>query len=243
MTAAKSAIIDQLRKDILPLEGYRTSLGNPAIDIGLGPIKNAFPGKQFPLGAIHEFITNSAENTAATSGFIAGLLSTLMKKGGIALWIGNGKKIFPPALKTFGIAPDKIVFVSLKKEKELLWTIEEALKCEGLAAVVGVIPELNFTNSRRLQLAVEQSKVTGFIIRHNPKNIIASSFVARWHITTLPGEVMSNLPGVGFPAWHVSLIKVRNGKPGDWPVVFAGGKFKHHNRLIFLPENLQIKTG
>ena len=38
----------------------------------------------------------------------------------------------------------------------MLWVIEEALKCEGLAAVIGEIKELSFTQSRRLQLAVEK---------------------------------------------------------------------------------------
>jgi protein ImuA len=34
--------------------------------------------------------------------------------------------------------------------------MEEALKCEGLAAVIGEIKEISFSDSRRLQLAVEQ---------------------------------------------------------------------------------------
>ena len=42
------------------------------------------------------------------------------------------RTIFPPALKSFGIAPDKIIFIDLKKEKEILWAMEEALKCDGL---------------------------------------------------------------------------------------------------------------
>ena len=41
-----------------------------------------------------------------------------------------------------------------------MWAIEEALKCDGLAAVIGEMKELSFTNSRRLQLAVEKSHVT-----------------------------------------------------------------------------------
>lgn len=40
--------------------------------------------------------------------------------------------------------------------------MEEALKCGGLAAVVGEVQDISFTASRRLQLAVEQSGVTGF---------------------------------------------------------------------------------
>lgn len=51
------------------------------------------------------------------------------------------------------------------KTKDSLWAIEEALKCNALIAVVGEITELTFNDSRRLQLAVEKSHVTGFIHR------------------------------------------------------------------------------
>jgi len=34
--------------------------------------------------------------------------------------------------------------------------MEEALKCAGLAAVIGEVREMDFKQSRRLQLAVEQ---------------------------------------------------------------------------------------
>jgi len=41
--------------------------------------------------------------------------------------------------------------------------MEEALKCESLSAVIAETPEISFTVSRRLQLAVEQNRVTSFI--------------------------------------------------------------------------------
>ena len=63
--------------------------------------------------------------------------------------------------------------------------MEEALKCDGIAAVVGEIQELSFTVSRRLQLAVEQSRVTGFILRNNPRNLNTTACVTRWKITPL----------------------------------------------------------
>jgi len=91
--------------------------------------------------------------------------------------------------------------------------MEEALKCHGVAAVIGDIKEISLVASRRLQLAVEESAVTGFIIRHAAKNIQSNSFVSRWRITPLPTEIKDDLPGIGFPRWNVELQKIRNGKP------------------------------
>lgn len=142
---AKADIIAKLQRDILPLQGYKSLFHNDGLDVGLGPIKHAFPNKQFPLGAVHEFLCNGAEDATASSGFISGILSSLMRSSGAAIWIAPSQTIFPPALKAFGIDPDKIIFVTLKKEKEILWAVEEALKCSSLAAVVSEIAEYNFT--------------------------------------------------------------------------------------------------
>jgi protein ImuA len=132
MTGTKADIIAQLQRDILPLQRFKTTLNNTAVDVGLGPIKNAFPNDEFPLGAIHEFMIAGPEDAAATGGFVAGVLAPLMRDGGATIWISSSVTIFPPALTSFGIAPDKIIFVDLKKEKEMLWAMEEALKCDGI---------------------------------------------------------------------------------------------------------------
>jgi protein ImuA len=242
MQVAKADIIAQLQKDILPLQGFKCGGNNTAIDTGLGAIKNAFPGKTFPLGAIHEFIYDGSEDIAVTDGFIAGILSSLMRTGGASIWIGATKNIYPPALLSFGIQPDKIIFLDLKKEKEILWAVEESLKCEGLAAVIGELQNLSFATSRRLQLAVEQSRVTGFIIRKQTRNINTTACVTRWKITGLPSALEDGMPGVGFPRWNVELLKVRNGQPGSWEIEFTGGRFRHLYKVVSITQALK-KTG
>ena len=77
--------------------------------------------------------------------------------------------------------------------------MEEALKCAGLAAVIGELPELSFTTSRRFQLAVEQSRVTGFILRSNPRNLQPNACVSRWKIKSLPSFLKTDSPARLFP--------------------------------------------
>ncbi len=243
MSSPKSDIIARLQRDILPLQGYKPIRNGDAVDVGLGRIKEAFPNNTFPLGAVHEFHCTGAEDAAATSGFIAGILSSLMRDGGVALWISSSRTIFPPALKHFSIDPDKIIFIDLQKQKDVLWSMEEALKCNGLAAVIGEIPEISFTASRRLQLAVEQSRVTGFIVRVNPRSLNITACVTRWKITSLPTVLPGDMPGVGFPRWNVELLKVRNGKPGNWSVEWRAGRFRHDSRLTAIPYLHEKKTG
>jgi protein ImuA len=243
MTGSKADIIAKLQRDILPLQGFKSSLKNTELDARLGPIKRAFPKSSFPLGVIHEFIANNIEDAAATSGFVAGLIASLMHNTGALIWISASRSTFPPALKSFGISPEKIIFIDLQKEKEIIWAMEEALKCKGLAAVIGEMKELNFTASRRLQLAVEQSNVTGFILRRNPGNLNTTACVTRWQVTAAKSQLADDMPGVGFPCWNIELLKVRNGYPGKWQIEFVAGRFRHISKAAAISLLQQKKTG
>ncbi|HEY4327787.1 MAG TPA: Error-prone repair protein ImuA [Mucilaginibacter sp.] len=225
MPEAKKDIINQLQKDILLWQGFTPPPTGMAKGIGLGPLESAFPNGVFPTGTIHEMVCPTPEQAAAASGLMAGLLSSLMKQGGACLWISTSRKLFPPSLIAFDLEPDRMIFIDLQREKDVLWAMEEALKCEGLAAVIAEVREISFAQSRRLQLAVETSKVTGFLLRNDPRKLNTTTCVARWQVTPLPGELENGLPGVGFPRWQVELLRVRNGNPGTWNLEWVDGCF------------------
>jgi protein ImuA len=222
--AEKLAIARQLQAEINALQGLGKLSHEPAND-RLAPFSSAFPGNTFPTGTIHEFISYEVAHAAATTGFVSGIISKLSKQGGLCLWVAGGGKIYPAGLKYFGLEPDRIVFIHTTRPKEALWIIEEALKCEALTAVIGEVRELSFSDSRRLQLAVENSGVTGFIHRFSPSAENAVACTTRWKITALPSITIDNLPGVGYSAWDVQLVKVRNGRPHAWQIQWQGNRF------------------
>lgn len=241
--STKEALIVKLQQEILAMQGFKANLENRQPDFGLGSIATAFPNHTFPTAAVHEFISLDAEKAAATIGFMAGLLSRLMEQAGACLWVSTQRTIFPPALTTFGIDPDRIIFVDLGKEKDLLWVMEEALKCNALAAVVGEIKEINLTESRRLQLAVEQSQVTGFLHRYKPRKMDNIACISRWKISPLTSELEAGMPGVGYPSWNVDLLKVRNGKPGSWQVQWVENSFRPYIPATTDTTKVYRKTG
>ena len=222
--AEKIAIARQLQAKINAMQGLGKISGEPA-DAGFAPFAAAFPANTFPTAAIHEFISYEPASAAATSGFIGAITGKLMKEGSICLWISGSIKIFPFGLQYFGLTPDRVVFINAPRPKEALWIIEEALKCEALTAVIGEIKELSFSDSRRLQLAVERSGVTALIHRHCPVSENAVACTTRWKITPLPGFAEEGLPGVGHPGWDVQLVKVRNGRPHSWQVHWSAKCF------------------
>jgi protein ImuA len=221
----RQVFLKNLRDEILPLQGLRQT-ENKVIDLCLSPFRHSFPNSSFPTAAVHEFIADTKESFTATSGFIAGMISSLMRDSGAVVWISTARKIFPPALKSFGIQPDRFIFVDLKNEKDVMWAMDEALKCDALSAVVAEMQDLSFTESRRLQLAVERSRVTGLVLRTNARKISTTACVSRWKISPAASESINGLPGIGFPQWKVELLRMRNGKPGSWKVKWEEGKFK-----------------
>ncbi len=238
----KADIRNRLQQDILSLQGFRPASANAQTNFGLPRIARFFPNATFPFSALHEFSCITPEEVTSAGAFVAGLLSPLFDKGGVGLWISAERLIFPPALKAFGINPDQIIFIELKKEKEVMWAVEEALKCDALTTVIGEMADISFTESRRFQLAIEQSGVGCFLLRNKPRNVTTAS-TSRWQIKPLPSQIESNLPGIGYPRWQVNLLKVRNGKPGSWVLEWAEGRFRHASTLaVIRGEEMQTKS-
>jgi protein ImuA len=223
---AKRELIHQLQQDILQWQGYKAMSNSTCGKIGLGNIEAVFPDGVFPKRAIHEFITVLPEHAAASDGFIAGLLATLMEDGAACVWVSTSRRLFPASLSAFNVVPERIIFIDVHTEREALWITEEALKCEGLAAVVAELNGISLIESRRLQLAVEQSGVTGFILRKDGSKTASTVASARWQISPLPSVTEEGLPGLGFPRWRVDLLKVRNGNPGSFTMEWAGDRFE-----------------
>lgn len=234
----KKEILIKLQHDILLWQGFKPKAGGKAERVGLGEMEQAFPGGVFPKRAIHEFITVLPEDSAASDGFIAGLLAILMQDGAACVWVSTSRRLFPASLSAFNVEPERIIFMDVKTEKDVLWITEEALKCEGLAAVVAELNNLSLIESRRLQLAVEESGVTGFILRKDASKAASTVATARWRISPLPSDTEDGMPGLGFPRWQVDLLKVRNGSPGSWVMEWAGERFAEVERVKKVAEGL-----
>jgi len=221
----KEATIAQLQRNILPLQGLKKLRTDNDVKLDCKAIEQAFPNNAFPIGCTHEFITGCFEDAAPTNGFIAAILGRLMRWGGVCIWVSAGRHLFPPALVRFNVVPENIIFIDVKHGRDVLYVTEEALQCNKVTAVISEMKNISFKESRRFQLAAEQSRVTGFLVRHQPKIITTISSVSRWRITSLPSQVEDSMPGVGFPRWRVELLKIRNGTPSTWTIEWANNTF------------------
>lgn len=240
-SSEKKEILQKLQESIDALQGFG-KLSDKAPIASFGPFDTAFRGGVFPTGTVHEFLSYQDQDAASTSGFMAALMGKLMKKDGLCLWVGANRKLFPGGLVHFGLAPEQVVFIEVFKQKDILWAIEEGLKCEAVVTVIGEVAELDFTQSQRLLLAVERSGVNGFIHRHQPRHENTVACTTRWKISAME-SVDYGLPGLGHTCWNVKLLKVRNGRPGSWQLGWFDSDFIPLEKQILSQPSIERKIG
>ena len=225
MPTPQADIISKLREDIHRLNGFKLKRQTGEGSLTVQPLLSAFPGNQFPLAALHEFICKDPVSRAATIGFVSVLLSAFCTRGPV-IWISEKKRVFPPSLASFSIDPSRIIFIRAANRKDLLWTAGESMKCKGASSVICELKEFDFDLSRKFQLAIEQSQVTAMILRESePRGATAS--IARWCINPIPSWSEDELPGLGFCTWNVNLLRLRNGTGKAWDLVYRKGRLQH----------------
>ena len=109
---------------------------------------------------------------------------------------------------------ERVHFVEVATENDLLWATEEALRAEPVGLVI-TLPEkpLSLTVGRRLQLAAEAGQTTGLILIREGQGSNAAE--TRWKCEPLPSEEDSTLH-------HWLLNKNKSGTLGDWIVSWDG---------------------
>lgn len=225
-TANATALLDDLRARVARIE--QTGVGRPkakAIAFGIPAIDEHLPTGGLTIGALHEVAGAGpdTEHGAAAALMVGGLVARLK---GPVLWVTSRSDLFTPALALVGLQPKRLLVV--EAGKDVLLVMEEGLRHQGLAAVVGeVAGRLTLTASRRLQLAAEQSGVTAFTLRRSriyddPSFQEPTAAATRWLVRAIPSPPplahAPDTPGLGPPLWRLDLTRCRGGEPFSWTV-------------------------
>ena len=193
----------------------RLRFGVPAIDNGL-------PWGGLALGGVHEIIeAQDSAGGGGALGFCAALLARLTAAGGPVLWCQRGSiagrgELYAPGLAGFGLDPSRLILVRTRNDDDLLWAMQEGLRCARLAAVVGEPRKLGLSKARRLQLAAESRGVPGFLLRPPGARREPGTALTRWRLAALPGESPSSPSLAERPRWRAELLRARGGSPNVW---------------------------
>lgn len=214
--SAKAAVLADLRRRIARIERPVSSAAG--LVLGLPAFDEALSGG-LPEAAIHEVIRSGESGDDAATAFGAALLARLAeRRDGHVLWLEGGRDLYPPGLLVYGLTPDRLLLLQGIRGRDLLWALEEALKSGALAGVIAETDRLPPVAGRRLQLAAEQGRTTGLLLRPAPQPPVSSA-LTRWRITALDSHLSG--PGVGQPRWRVELLHNRGGRTAEGIVTWT----------------------
>jgi protein ImuA len=212
-------MIAQLRQHLLTLQRAPGIATGPSIlPLGISAIDGPLGGGLM-RGALHEIAASGEAHITAATGFALGLarLSNSMQH---LVWIAEDMAVAESGvphgagLNSFGLAPERLVRVSTAHRRDLLWAMEEALRCRAVNAVIGEMrtSEIDKVAVRRLSLAAAGSGALALLLRAVHPND-ASTAATRWVVRTAP-SVGSFGPGA--PRFVAQLIRNRRGPVGSW---------------------------
>ena len=170
-------------------------------------------------GALHEIAAPGEAHLAAAAGFALGL-ATLAVPSPRLFWIVEDMALAESGvphgagLDALGLAPERLVMVSVAHRRDLLWAMEEALRCRAVDAVIGEmrIGGIESVAVRRLSLAAADSGALALLLRAAPSSD-ASTAATRWIVGAAPSVATH---GPGAPRFAAQLIRNRRGPAGSW---------------------------
>ena len=74
-------------------------------------------------------------------------------------------EFYPPAAAVWGINLERLLIVRPRRKADLLWAWDQALRCPAVGAVWGAVEKLDTRTFRRWQLAAEEGRGLGFLVR------------------------------------------------------------------------------
>jgi protein ImuA len=231
--------------------GAPLALGNPVIDGALGGGLSA--GALHEIAAAREAETAAASGFALAlaarrtssrgAPSISGLpaigsaararndesAASVLTPGRNVLWIAEDLSLaengapYGPSLDEVGIAPERLITVAAARERDVLWAMEEALRCRAAGMVIGEMRSrgIDQVATRRLALAAAAGNALGLILRTAPDDG-PSAAATRWIVGAAPsprsGDGDEERHGVGPPRFAARLVRNRRGHLGAWIV-------------------------
>ena len=213
-------MIEELRQRLRALQkstGLAPGAAEAVVPFGIEAL-DAVLGGGLARGALHEIAAPGEAHLAAATGFALGLAASARN----LLWIAEDMALtengapYGPGLDLFTLAPERLLTAAVAHKRDLLWAMEEALRCRALGAVLGELRggALDPVAVRRLSLAAAASGALALLLRAQPADD-ASTAATRWIVGAAPSTEQTPF-GPGAPRFAIELVRNRRGPLGSW---------------------------
>ena len=208
-------MLAQLRQTLRGLERPSGIDSDPGtVTLGV-PAINGVLGGGLARGALHEIAAAGEAHLAAATGFALILSARAARKS--TIWIAEDMALaesgapYGPGLDAFGLAPERLLTLATARSRDLLWAMEEALRCRAVSVVIGELRhgDIDMVAVRRLSLAAVESGALAFLLRASPPDD-ASTAATRWIVGATPDECLT-----------AQLTRNRRGPLGAWTLQWS----------------------
>jgi protein ImuA len=224
MSSARTSTFAALRGSIERIEAQGAAHSSRKVPLGHVEADAHLQGG-LALGAMHEVFADAGRQSAAATGFIAGLAGRVASRRPV-VWIRQdfteleAGAVSMNGLSELGLDPRLFVSVHAADVDHALRATADALACDAVGAVVlevwGEARQLDLVASRKLTLAAQASGATGLMLRMaaEPRPSTAET---RWIV-----RAAHSPPGSqpwsewGSPVFETQLVRNRHGPTGRW---------------------------
>jgi protein ImuA len=222
---AHTTTLASLRGSIERIEAHGEAYSPRRVALGHADVDATLQGG-LALGAIHEVFAEAGRQSAAATGFVAGLAGRGAARGPL-VWIRQdfteieSGAVSMSGLAELGLDPRLFVTVRAADVDSALRTAADALACDAVGVVVlevwGEARQLDLVASRKLTLAAQASGVTGLLLRMaaEPQPSTAET---RWIVRAAHSPPAAQAPcsAWGTPLLDAELVRNRHGPVGRW---------------------------
>lgn len=217
--------IEKLRGRIAAIERGRPEEHHAPVATGFAAIDRHLPGGGLRPGRLHDILAAPGHAPSA-AGFAARLAGRFAADGRDVLWCLSRDDLYGHGLGAFGLMPERLILAWGRRPEDLLWSMEEGLRCNAIAAVVGDCLDADALAQRRLQLAAEEGGGACLLLRETGRGrspAILNTPESRWLISAAPSPTPQPVPGSPAIGWRVELQRMRAAQPAKWVVTTGGG--------------------
>jgi protein ImuA len=206
---SKQAVLRQLRAKAGCISTASNGEAGETLSTGSDAIDSLLPRGGLRFDAITEWVSEAdgcgaaalAMITAAT--YLNSSRDRIASSRGPLVVVSNPSNFYPPAAVALGIPASRIIWVRPTRHVDLVWSIDQALRCQSVAAVWAHIgANLDDRDARRFQLAAEAGRTPGLFIRPAAARGRPSFADVRLHIGNHNSMPVSEL--------HASEFQVRS---------------------------------
>ncbi len=163
----------------------RFSTGSDCVD-------RLLPGGGLRTETITEWVAD-ADGCGAAAFSIIAAATRLRSTTGPLVVVGGQGTFYPPAAVALGAVAERIIWVRPTRHADVVWSIDQALRCENTAAVWAHIgPNLDDRDARRFQLAAEIGHTPGLFVRTSSVRGRPSFAEVRFHVAARSNVTAKN---------------------------------------------------